>query len=216
MDLATSGAIAAQVIAELGDLLTPEQQDPAVLTNMVEASLAEGSNRSVSDLINIEVTALSPERAAAIANAWSRTYVQEVNQIYGQVPDEMLVSVEIEQTESQKTYAAAQAQLESFLASSRIESLNRQISDNRNTIKSLQDAKTESLNTYISELVSSYQRIVSTYLQAQTENQLLGFENEQETARARDPSQLRRLPRRTGRNADNTGRSRHCPAASIL
>lgn len=60
-----------------------------------------------SDLINITVRTDSPEVSAAIANAWAQAYVQQVNSIYGQVPDDMLASIEAQLAEAQQVYAQA-------------------------------------------------------------------------------------------------------------
>ena len=77
-----------------------------------------------SDLIQISVKADSPELAATIANAWAKAYVQQVNSIYGQVPDDMLGSVEAQLVEAQTAYDKAQANLETFLATSQLEALD--------------------------------------------------------------------------------------------
>ena len=113
--LVQSGSIAQQVIDELGDQLPSELRDPAVLLKTVSGGMATvGSRAGQSDLINITVRAQSPKMAAAIANAWAKTYVQQVNSVYGQVPDDMLGSVEAQLVQAQDTYAKAQADLEGY------------------------------------------------------------------------------------------------------
>ena len=95
LGLVASSRIAEKVIAELGGLLNLGEQNPAKLLALVKGSIAPVTGRTTpSDLIDISVTADSPEKAAAIANAWVKYYVQEVNHIYGQVPDEMMMSVD--------------------------------------------------------------------------------------------------------------------------
>ena len=129
--------------------------------------------------------AKSPETAAAIANAWAKAYVQQVNSVYGQVPDDMLGSVEAQLVQAQDTYAKAQADLEGYLATSKLDSLTRQSDVLSQTVTTLQASKVAALNSYLDGLVKSYDTIVQTYLAAQTDNQVLAFSKEQEGQRAR-------------------------------
>lgn len=122
--LVATGAIAQEVIAELGDALSEEEQNPATLLEMVNAELASASGASgASDLIRIKITADDSEKSAAIANAWARIYVRTVNTIYGQVPDEVLSSIETELATAEKQYLTSQADLEAFIATNRIDEL---------------------------------------------------------------------------------------------
>ncbi len=123
LGLVATGAIAQEVITQLGDTLTTEEQNPATLVEMVEAELATVGTSTDSDLIRITVTTDNAEKAAAIANAWARIYVRIVNTIYGQVPDEVLTSIEAELTNAQQQYLISQANLESFIATNRIDEL---------------------------------------------------------------------------------------------
>jgi len=75
-------------------------------------------------LIRITITADDADKAAAIANAWARIYVREVNTIYGQVPDEVLTSIETELATAQQQYLTGQANLEAFIATNRIDELS--------------------------------------------------------------------------------------------
>ena len=133
LGLVATGAIADEVITQLGDTLTAEERRPANLLEMVEASLgsADGTRsdgtRSDSDLVRITVTANDPEKAAAIANAWAHLYVREVNTIYAQVPNEVLASIQNELAAAQKQYLDSQANLETFIAGNRIDALNSQV-----------------------------------------------------------------------------------------
>ncbi|MCE7980639.1 MAG: hypothetical protein DYG89_05555 [Caldilinea sp. CFX5] len=124
LGLVATGAIAEEVIAQLGDTLTEDEQNPANLLEMVEASLGSpDGTRTDSDLIRIKVTASNPEKAAAIANAWAHIYVQEVNTIYGQVPNEVLASIQNELATAEQQYLASQTNLEAFIAGNRIDEL---------------------------------------------------------------------------------------------
>jgi hypothetical protein len=111
--------------------------------------------------------------------------VQQVNSIYGQVPDDMLGSVEAQLVEAQATYNTAQTNLESFLAASELDALTRQSGVINQTLGILQQGRLDALNSYMSSLVGSYGNIVQTYVDAQAQNQVLAFSKEQEGQRAR-------------------------------
>ena len=182
--LANSGTIAEAVIAELGDQLDEEQREPATLLRRIDASLSTQNGRTgQSDLIEIMAKAESPAAAAAIANSWAKHYVQEVNRIYGQVPDEMMASVDQELSQAQTKYGEAQTNLENFLASTPLNTLRRQVTETQESIRILQTANGEALDNYVNEVLDSYRRIVATYLDAQTSAQILGFRREQQGQR---------------------------------
>lgn len=184
LGLVFNGAIAERVIAELGNQLAANEQEPAMLLRRIDATLSTpGGRTGQSDLIAITARADTPAKAAAIANAWARYYVQEVNRIYGQVPDEMLASVQSELDQAKANYETAQRDLEQFLATSPINALRRQAKETEEAIAALQRANTEALSTYIQEILTSYRRIVNAYLTAQTDSQVLGFQREQQTQR---------------------------------
>lgn len=184
LGLVYNGAIAERVIAELGDLLNDQERDPAMMLRRIDAELSTPAGRTTpSDLIVITARANEPEKAAAIANAWARHYVQEVNRIYGQVPDEMLASLQSELDQAKTSYDAAQRRLEEFLAASPVNSLRRQAEETQAAIGALQRANTNALDSYVQEILTSYKRIVSAYLTAQTDSQVLGFQREQQTQR---------------------------------
>ncbi|MFZ1768990.1 MAG: Wzz/FepE/Etk N-terminal domain-containing protein [Caldilinea sp.] len=184
LGLVFSGAIAERVIADLGDQLEAQEREPATLLRRIDAELSSPGGRTTqSDLIVITASADSPEKASAIANAWAQYYVQEVNRIYGQVPDEMMASVQTELDQAKTLYAAAQRNLEQFLATSPVNSLRRQSEETREAIAALQRANTDALSSYVEEILASYKRIVSAYLTAQTDSQVLGFQREQQTQR---------------------------------
>lgn len=182
LGLVFNGAIAERVIADLGDQLNAEEQEPATLLRRIDAELSSTGGRATqSDLIAITARADAPEKAAAIANAWAQHYVQEVNRIYGQVPDEMMASVQSQLDQAKTTYEGAQRNLEQFLATSPVNSLRRQAQETQEAISALQRANTEALSSYVQEILASYRRIVTTYLSAQTDSQVLGFQREQQT-----------------------------------
>lgn len=184
LGLVSNGAIAERVIAELSDTLDEKEQEPATLLRRIDAELSSPGGRTAqSDLIAITARADTPEKAAAIANIWAQHYVQEVNRIYGQVPDEMIASVQSELDQARTNYETAQRNLEQFLATSPVNTLRRQVQETQEAIAALQSANTEALSSYLQEILSSYKRIVNAYLAAQTNNQVLGFQREQQTQR---------------------------------
>lgn len=124
LGLVATGSIAQEVITQLGDTLNTKEQNPANLLDMISAELASaGGARSDSDLIRITVTADDAEKAAAIANAWALIYVREVNTIYGQVPNEVMSSIQTELAAAEKQYLTSQANLEAFTSGNRIDEL---------------------------------------------------------------------------------------------
>lgn len=184
--LAGSGAIAQQVIDKLGDELPAELQNPTDLLQQVQVQMAAttGSTRQ-SDLISISARADSPELASLIANTWVEAYVEQVNSVYGQVPDDMLISVETQLTEAQAAYAQMQAQLENFLTSSPLNALTRQAQTIDTTIITLEQSKVDALASYMRSLVDSYAGIVQTYVTAQADAQVLAFDKTQQGEQAR-------------------------------
>ncbi len=126
LGLVTTGTIAREVISQLGDELTPEEQIPANLLEMVVGEEAGGA-QSDSDLIRITATTDDPNKAALIATMWAHTYVQAVNTVYGQVPDEVFNSIEKELIEAKQDYLASQTTLETFIASNRVDELTSQV-----------------------------------------------------------------------------------------
>lgn len=184
LGLVYSGSIAERVVADLHEQLNERQRDPAYLLRQINAELATPNNRTgQSDLILISARAESPLVAAAIANAWAQHYVQEVNRIYGQVPDEIIASLQKELNQAQENYAQAQRALEQFLAESPLNALRREMEETQQAIATLQNVNATALSSYADEILSSYRRIITAYLDAQTEAQLLGFQREQEGRR---------------------------------
>lgn len=129
--LVDSPAIAAEVILQLGDTLAPTKRIPGVLLESVNARSVPGpDSRTPSELIRITARADSPDLAANIANAWVESYVDSVNSIYGQVPDNMLARIEEELGEVSQAFEEAQKDLEEFIATSQVGALNRKIEAN--------------------------------------------------------------------------------------
>jgi uncharacterized protein involved in exopolysaccharide biosynthesis len=176
--LVENGAIAAQVIEELGDELEEEERESARLLEMVE-----GEVKAKSDLIQITVAANDPLKAADIANAWAKAYERHVNAIYSGVP-ESYSSVQSELTEARDEYQQAEEALTAFIADNRIDEFDRLIAEKQHIINGLQSARQLAVTTVISEEVKARSQIIAAYVSAQAQNRLIAFQKEQEGKRA--------------------------------
>jgi len=119
--LATSRAVAAQVIETLGEQLPPELQRVEPLLNAVSTKLN-------GDLLTIRVKHTDPELAATVANTWAETYVAYVNPLFSdvaQTPETLRPQVE----DAEKAYQAAEKALVEFLADNPIQRLQREVDD---------------------------------------------------------------------------------------
>jgi uncharacterized protein involved in exopolysaccharide biosynthesis len=119
--LATSRAVAAQVIERLGDKL-PEGQ------RRVDVLLGSVSSKLNGDLLTIQVKNEDPQLAATLANTWAQTYVTYVNPLFsdvGQTPDTLSPQVE----DAGTNYQAAEQALVQFLADNQIQRLQREVDD---------------------------------------------------------------------------------------
>lgn len=179
--LVLNGAVAEKVIEEVGALLKDEEKDPSTLMEMVDARIGPGADsRSQSDLIEIKITADDPEKAAAIANAWARHYVEQVNAIYGRVPAELLGSVQTELEDAQQAYDKAQADLEAFMATSQIDRLTRLIAEKKQIIDSLQSGKQSAIQQVVAKEQEGKQRLANQVADARIEAELAAFKKDRE------------------------------------
>ena len=131
--LVKNSAIASQVIEELGPTLSPEERKAQSLLEMVETE-TDG------DLIKIQVEADSPQKAAAIANAWGRAYEERVNRLYGEnslTADD----VQAQAAEAEQSYQQAEEALAQFLGDNQIDVLSREITAKENTLADYYAAK---------------------------------------------------------------------------
>lgn len=184
--LAKSGMVAQQVIDQLRSQLPKEMQTPSGLLEFVKTEMATATGRAgQSDLIAVNVRAESPQLAADIANAWVAVYVQQVNSVYGQVPDDMLGSVEAQLADAQAIYNKAQIDLEGYLTASQIDTLVRQLEAINQTLQSLEQSKVAALNAYVNGLVEAYGQTINNYIDVQTNAQSLAFNKEAEGKLAR-------------------------------
>ena len=124
------GGVAGKVLEQLGGLLEDDRYSVVDLLESVEAELVTlgvATRRNQSDLIRITVSAASPQKAAAIADAWSREYVDAVNLLYQQVPQNLIDSVQNKLDEAKVTYEGSQKRLEAFIVENPIGKLERKI-----------------------------------------------------------------------------------------
>lgn len=122
------GGVAGTVLEQLSGLLEDDRYTVVDLLESIEAELVTlgvATRRNQSDLIRITVSAASPQKAAAIADAWAREYVNAVNLLYEQVPQDLIDSVQNKLDEAKTTYEDSQKRLEAFLAENSIGRLER-------------------------------------------------------------------------------------------
>jgi non-specific protein-tyrosine kinase len=153
-DLVSNPEVGKRVAAVLGDVLSPEEQDVHSLSGMVEAKTDRNSN-----LIRITVRSADPEKAAEIANAWAKEYVDYVNnQVYSgtpQTPEETAAQAK----EAKARYDKAETKLVQFLGENQIAELQRQIAEKKGLISALQSGRDKAV-------VAVYQQQVAANVQA--------------------------------------------------
>ncbi len=108
MSLGKSGSIAFDVIAALGDRLPSYLREPRQLVGMVDVQ-ATGNTT----LIQIQVTANSPEIATLITNAWAAAFVNRANSAFAKTTQRPELSAELDQArlkydEQQQLLASSQ------------------------------------------------------------------------------------------------------------
>ena len=126
--LVRHGGVAGKVFEQLGGLLEDDRYSVVDLLESVEAELVTlgvVSRRNQSDLIRIIVSADSPERVVAIADAWAREYVNAVNLLYQNIPQDLVDSVKNKLDEAKVTYEDSQSRLEAFIVENPIGQLER-------------------------------------------------------------------------------------------
>jgi len=183
LGLVESTNVAQAVAEQLAGTLDEDERRPGRLLGQVSAELSKPAGaaaNSASDLIKITVEADSPEKAAILANAWAENYVTEVNKLFGEVPAELVASVELELGLAQTTYGQAQSALEEFIASNEIARFDRLIAEKQDIIQRLQQGKQTAIATLVDEELAARRRVISAYINAQASNRLLTFNKEQE------------------------------------
>ena len=129
--LVHNGDVAQAVVERLSGRIDEREAKAAILLNRIGAKLITVgalARQNSSDLIRITASADSPEKAAAIANAWGEEYVNHANLLYEQVSSGLIASVNDELELTKIAYSEAQKKLETFISASRVDELSRQIS----------------------------------------------------------------------------------------
>ena len=142
LGLVKSGNVAQAVSERLREQLDEKEAHAARLIEEIGAELVTVgtlSPRNTSNLIRVTASADSPEKAAAIANAWAEEYVDHVNRLYRHTPSDQLDSLVVELEKTRETHDAAQKKLETFIANSNVGQLNRWIEAKHNLIVNLRD-----------------------------------------------------------------------------
>lgn len=182
--LVNNGLIAQTVINQMSDELTDAEKTPAALMQVIDAQIVAGSNSRIeSDLIRISAESSDAEKASLIANMWADSFVEHVNQVYGQTPKSAIDSLAMELELSEQNFSLSQQNVEAFLARNQVRSLQRQIDEKQGIIDSLQAGKQTAIDTIVEEELNARRQIISAYINSLASNRLLGFQKEQQSKR---------------------------------
>ena len=187
--LVQNGAIAQQVSEELKGVLTEEERDPSRLLSAVKGRVlqldaADAGDFPLSDTIEIVVEYDDPEKAAAIANAWSQKFETYVNQIYGDASVTPFTDISQQLLDATDEYEAAKDELLTFMADSyEVAELQRQIEEEQAIIASLRTGRQTAISSIVNKEVETKQQLVDSYLQNDMQNRLFAFNKGQEAKR---------------------------------
>ncbi len=188
--LVRSGIIAQAVSEELGDLLSTEERAPSKLLEKVQAeTLMASDGRTASDLIRVTVTADDPEKAATIANAWAKHYIRQANTVFGQIPQEVLESVQVELDGAAAAHQTALTALQTYTATSPIDTLQRQIGEKVLLRDSLQLGRDTILDTIAVQDRTARTNLFTELTNAQSQG-MLAVVTEQSLARSSEINRL--------------------------
>jgi capsular polysaccharide biosynthesis protein len=121
LSLARSPHVATAIIEQLGGRLKPGEQKTDIILDMVET-------RARDTFLEVTVRNTDPEKAAAIANAWTECYIQYSNDFLTSLlrsPQELEYSANA----TREVYERESKAYEDFRRSSHIDELTQQISD---------------------------------------------------------------------------------------
>ena len=147
--------VARKVIERLRGQLDEEEAREAVLLERIAAEIFMTRNvnrREGSDLIRITARADSPEKTAAIANAWAEEYVIHVNRLYEPARESLMASITEELKRAREDYHAAQSDLEAFMAGNNLDRLNRLIEAKNGILAQLTDLWRAGIDSRFSRL----------------------------------------------------------------
>ena len=136
------------------------------------------------DLIEIVVRGDSPVKVAAIADAWAKHFEQYVNEVYSGGQAASYASVQSEVLAKKAGYEVAQEAVTEFVVEKdRTAELKRFIEEKELIITELQSGKQAAIAAIIEEEIEIRRQVISAYLQAIADDQLLGFTKGQEAKR---------------------------------
>jgi uncharacterized protein involved in exopolysaccharide biosynthesis len=139
--------------------LSPEERSVAFLRNATSVN-------TTGNLLAFEAAANSPEKAAAIANAWADVYQEHVNRLYSATsPTYDQIQSQLESAES--SYESAKIAVEDFVRESSDNELTRQVDQKRQILKDLQSAYLTAAQEQVSSLLSRIDTIDRLLLDAQ-------------------------------------------------
>lgn len=148
-------SVARKVIERLRGQLDEEEAREAVLLERIAAEIFMTRNvnrREGSDLIRITARADSPEKTAAIANAWAEEYVIHVNRLYEPARESLTAAIAEELKRAREDYHAAQSDLEAFMAGNNLDRLNRLIEAKNGILAQLTDLWRAGIDSRFSKL----------------------------------------------------------------
>ena len=152
VSLAQNGAVAEQVLEELGPKLNNKKGEPttaAALLRMVSADLI-----SSTDTIQISVTYSDPVLAAEIANAWGQAYVQQINELYGDSSvGTSSLALQTQIAQNKTAYEKAQMALTSFIAQNKTNEYGRQIDEIQIIVASLRESLSAVANQEVQDRI---------------------------------------------------------------
>jgi capsular polysaccharide biosynthesis protein len=157
---AQNGAVAEQVLQELGSVLIDKKGKPIAasdLLGMVDAGLIPKT-----DTIQISVTYDDPAIAAEIVNAWAKDYVQRVNDLYSvSSSGTSYQATETEVARVKSNYDKAQAALTDFIALDKTAAYTRQIDEITSTITILRKARSDVGNSQVDDHLEQIDAVYS-------------------------------------------------------
>lgn len=163
LGLVHNGSVARAVIERLDGLLSERESTEARLLPKIDAALVVASNSTLrygSDLIRVTARTDSPEKAAAIADAWTEEYVSHVNRLYSRVPENLVASIAAAVESARRNYVAAQRDLERFTAVTSIDRVSRLIESKKEIVNQLRvletTTNTASIRAHTELLVDEY------------------------------------------------------------
>lgn len=148
-------SVAREVLERLRGRLDEDEAREAVLLDRISAEIFMTRNvnrREGSDLLRITARADSPEKTAAIANAWAEEYVLHVNRLYEPARESLMASIADELKRAREDYHAAQGDLEAFMAGNNLDRLNRLIEAKKGVVAQLTDLWRVGIDSQLSKL----------------------------------------------------------------